>query len=408
MNTPKWLGFLVAMALGGLPVGWTQRLAPEALAEARTMLQQAVEEGALAGGALWVYFQGRTVLHAVAGVCDIEDGTPWRTNTLLRIYSMTKPIVSVAALRLLEQGKFALDDPVARYLPPFAQVRVLVREKGRDRRVPPKRALTIRDLFRHTSGYSYGEGPAATYYRREGVHYHGPLEMFPPEMSLAQGAEALARIPLLHHPGERFTYGFSTDLLGRLIEVWSGQRLDGYLREALFEPLGMEDTGFVVPPAKADRFASCHTRREGRLTVVDKRTESPYLRGFKFLSGGGGLVSTAADYGRFCELLLQGGKWQGQRLLQPETVDEMFRNQLHEVPGSFRFGLGFAIDEVALGPKDRARRVRCYSWGGYASTQFWVLPEAGLAMVFVRQMIPTDNRLSDQLFQKVYEGVALP
>ncbi|RME90900.1 MAG: class A beta-lactamase-related serine hydrolase [Verrucomicrobia bacterium] len=382
-----------------------QTLAPAALDEARQRLEKAVAEGEIAGGELLVLLDGKPALHAVAGVLDVEDRTPWRSNTIVRIYSMTKPIVSVAAMQLHEQGRFGLDDPVARYIPAFEQVRVLVEEDGERRLVKPKRPVTVRDLFRHTSGYSYGGGSVAEYYRREGMQYHGDGAMFPPELTLAEAAEAMARIPLLHQPGERFTYGFNTDLLGRLVEIWSGRTLDAHLREAVLAPLAMNDTGFAVPPEKADRFASCHTRKDGRLAVLDKRTTSPYLKGFKFLSGGGGLVSTAEDYGRFCRMLLEGGQLEGRRLLRPETLREMFRNQLEQAAGSFRFGLGFAISEVQLGEGAAARKAKVYSWGGYASTEFRVIPEARLALVFLRQMIPTDNRLANRLFQTIYRGV---
>ena len=405
----KWLlwGSLAANLWFSLPAAGTAgpSIAPEALDDARAELRRAVREGEIAGGLLWVAQGGKVLLEEAAGVCDVEDRTPFRPDTIVRIYSMTKPIVSVAAMRLYEAGKFQLDDPVARYIPAFAQVRVREAQEGRERFVPPKRPVTVRDLFRHTSGYSYGDGPEKKWYAKEGMRYHGPGAMFPPEMTLAEAAEAMARLPLLHHPGERFTYGFSVDLLGRLVEIWSGRRLDEYLREAVFQPLDMPDTGFVVPPDRASRFASCHTRRNGKIVVLDKQTASPYLKGFRFLSGGGGLVSTARDYGHFCQMLLDGGTFRGRRVLGKETLRLMFTDQLGGAAGKFRFGLGFAIGEVEVGKGQTRRRAPTFSWGGYASTEFRVLPTEKLALIFLRQMIPTDNRLANELFRRVYAGV---
>ena len=393
-----WFSLLAAETTG-------PSISPEALEDARAELHRAVQAGEIAGGLLWVAQEGKVILEEAAGVCDIEDRIPFRTNTIVRIYSMTKPIVSVAAMRLYEAGKFQLDDPVARYIPAFAHVRVLERHEGEIRLVPPKRPITVRDLFRHTSGYSYGDGWEKKWYAKVGMRYHGPGEMFPPEMTLAEAAEAMTHIPLLHHPGERFTYGFSVDLLGRLIEIWSGQRLDEYLREAIFQPLDMPDTGFMVPPDRANRFASCHTRRDGKIVILDKRTTSPYLKGFRFLSGGGGLVSTAQDYGHFCQMLLNGGTFRGRRLLRKQTLQLMFIDQLGGVAGKFRFGLGFAIGEVEVGKGRTRRQVPVYYWGGYASTEFRILPTEKLALIFLRQMIPTDNRLANDLFRRIYAGV---
>ena len=185
------------------------------------------------------------------------------TNGILA-FSMTKPITSVAAMTLFEQGKFQLDDPVAKYIPAFEKTTVLASDGDSQKVVPAKRQITIRDVFRHTTGFSYGNGHpnVKEYYARERMLYRPPQGMLPPKMTIKEAAEALARIPALHHPGERFTYGFNTDLLGRLIEVWSGKSLDKYMRQTIFEPLEMADTGFSVPPEWRDRFASCHTLQD--------------------------------------------------------------------------------------------------------------------------------------------------
>ena len=382
-------------------------IAPDALQSASKMLREAIKKEEVTGAAHLVLHRGVTRHLEVAGVCDVDDRRPLKVDTILRIYSMTKPITSVAAMTLFEQGKFRLDDPVGKYIPAFAKTTVLERDGDAVKIVPAKRPITVRDVFRHTTGYSYGdESPARAYYEREGVRYRGPLEMFPPRMNIEQAAEALARIPALHHPGERFTYGFSTDLLGRLVEVWSGKSLDVYLQETIFAPLDMVDTGFSIPENKRERFASCHTTREGKVAIVDKATTSEFNEGFQFLSGGGGLVSTIRDYAKFCRMLAEGGALEGRRILKGETLQLMFTDQLNGVAEEFRFGLGFALRDVTLGNGDNTRRANQYSWAGYASTDFRIVPEEELVQIVVRQRVPSTHEFANELFSAVYKGVS--
>ena len=225
-------------------------------------------------------------------------------------------------------------------------------------------------------------------------------------MTIAQAAEKLAATPAHHHPGERFTYGFNTDLLGRLIEVWSEKPLDEYVRESVLTPLEMNDTGFAVAPDKRDRFASCHTTIDGKLKVADKAATSPFNRGFTFVSGGGGLTSTAKDYSKFCQMLVDGGQGRGRRVLKPETLELMFTDQLNGIAGGFRFGLGFAIHPVQLGTGESRRSAEQYSWGGYASTDFRVIPAEKVVQVFIRQHVPSSHQLANKVFQTVYVGMA--
>jgi CubicO group peptidase (beta-lactamase class C family) len=322
---------------------------------------------------------------------------------------MTKPITSVAAMTLFEQGKFDLDDPVSKFIPAFAETTVLEGDGDSQQTVPAKRPITIRDVFRHTTGYSYGDGKPGVrkYYEREGMLYRPPAGMLPPKMNIEQAAEALARIPALHHPGERFTYGFNTDLLGRLIEVWSGKPLDQYLHGAVLEPLEMVDTGFSIPKDKRARFASCHTLQDGKLAIVDKAASSPFSEGFEFLSGGGGLISTVHDYANFCQMLVDDGEFKGKRLLKPDTIRLMFTDQLNGVAGGFRFGLGFAIAEVEIGSGENARKRNQYSWGGYASTDFRLVPAERLFQIVVRQRVPSSHELANRLFPIIYRGIGV-
>jgi CubicO group peptidase (beta-lactamase class C family) len=382
-----------------------ESIRPEALTASRKLVREAIADGKIAGAAHMVIHRGKVVHLDTAGIADIETKQPFAADTIVRIYSMTKPITSVTAMTLYEAEKFRLDDPVGKYIPAFKQAKVFAAGRDATNLVTPKRPLTVRDVFRHTTGYSYGGGKSLNAHKREKMRYHGPGGMWPPSMSIEKAAEALARIPLLHHPGERFTYGYSSDLLGRLIEVWSGKSLDTYMQEAVLNPLEMEDTGFSVPEDKRDRLASCHTTHEGKLGIVDKNTTSRFNEGFKFLSGGGGLVSTIRDYGNFCEMLASRGKFKGRRILKQSTIREMFANQLQDIPGKFQFGLGFAIKQVRIGAGDTARDMTEYSWGGYASTNFRIVPDKGLSQIFLRQHVPSRHGLAGKVFPILYRGV---
>ena len=377
------------------------------LALAKETLREAVENKKVAGAAHLVV-RDRSVIHfEVAGKRDIEDGKPMQADTILRIYSMSKPITSVAAMTLFERGKFKLDDPVSKFIPVFEKTQVLVKDGDGFKQVPASRQITVRDVFRHTTGHSYGEGDPnpREFYQRERLLYRGPAGMLPPQMTIQQAAEALARIPGIHHPGERFTYGFNTDLLGRLIEVWANKPLDQYMKEAVFEPLAMDDTGFFIPKDKRDRFASCHTLLDGKLAVIDKASSSEFNDGFAFQSGGGGLLSTIQDYSRFCQMLVGRGMFEGNRVLKEDTVTLMFTDQLKGIAGDFQFGLGFAIADVSLGNGAQKRDAKEYSWGGYASTDFRLVPDERLFQIVVRQRVPSDHGLAQQLFPIVYEGI---
>ncbi|GEM_PF-42803 len=371
-------------------------------------VDQAVEAGQVAGAVHLVGLQSQIVHSHSAGVRDINAKSKMDANTIVRIYSMTKPITSVAAMRLFEAGKFQLDDPVSKYIESFKKTTVWEVIGGKGLEVPANRPITIRDVFRHTTGFSYGGNgipEVERRYRSSGMFYRPPNAMMPPDMTIEQAADAMATIPALHHPGEKFTYGFNTDLLGRLIEIWSEKPLDQYIQEAVLDPLQMHDTGFNVAADKRDRFASCHSYVNDKLTIIDKFTTSPFLDGFSFQSGGGGLMSTANDYAKFCQMLVDGGQREGVRILKQETLTLMFQDQLNGVAGGFEFGLGFAINQVDLGSGDGKRKVTQYSWGGYASTDFRVIPEERLFQIFVRQHIPSRHELAGQVFERIYQGL---
>jgi len=379
----------------------------EALDAARAELEKRIQNGSIAGGAHMVVREGDVVYFHVAGVSDIEDGTPLEADTIVRIYSMTKPITSVAAMKLWEQGKFKLDDPISKYLPTFEKTSVLVAEGDSTDVVAAERPITVRDAFRHTTGYTYGdeESPTSGYYTKVGLRYDSEHGMFPPNMTIAEAADLLAQIPADHQPGAKFTYGFSTDLLGRLVEIWSGMSLDQYMQEAIFTPLEMVDTEFSVPRDKQDRFSSCQKWEGDKHFVADKSASSPYLDGFDFLSGGGGLVSTMQDYANFCQMLVDGGQFNGQRVLEPETLELMFTDQLAGVSEDFHFGLGFQISDRELGAGDAKRNAVAYHWGGYANTAFEVIPDEKMFQIFMRQSIPFNHDVSSAVFPIIYSGV---
>jgi CubicO group peptidase (beta-lactamase class C family) len=366
------------------------------------LLSRYIEPGKIAGALTLVARRGEIAWLSPLGLMDRERKKPVRNDTLFRIYSMTKPITSVALLMLLERGAFALADPVHRYVPSWENLRVY--RYGRYPQLVTEaaaRPMTIRDLLTHTSGLSYHiaeRTPVDEAYRQLGIG--GPAG------SLRDMVDKLAGLPLEFSPGARWSYSVATDVIGHLVEVLSGQRFDDYLRTQIFEPLGMVDTSFTVPADKVGRFAANYTRLPGSTdaTLSDDPADSLFIRPRTFLSGGGGLVSTAADYLRFAEMLRRGGELDGVRLLGTRTVAYMTRNHLPEgrdlasmaTSGGFsetRYeGVGFGLGVYVLVDPVRAQvptSVGEYGWGGMASTAFWVSPADELVVVFLTQLIPS-------------------
>jgi CubicO group peptidase (beta-lactamase class C family) len=346
---------------------------------------------------------GKVVQLDALGQMDIEAGKPMQPETIFRIYSMTKPITTVAAMLLWEEGRFQLDDPVAKYLPELKGLRVHA-GKG-DETVAAHREMTIRDLMRHTSGLTYGvfsNTPVDQLYKE--------MQILDPDSSLAEMVEKLGKLPLLHQPGTRFHYSVSTDVLGRLVEVVSGKPLDEFFQERIFRPLDMKDTGFFVPEDKLARLAANYGPG---LQVIDAPGQSRYRTRPKRLSGGGGLVSTARDYLRFCQMLVQGGDLQGTRLLRPETVQQMTTNQLPKealplrildipMPG-VGFGLGFSVRLADVNPVLGVPGE--FGWGGAASTHFWIAPKQELVVIVLQQYMPFTPRLETALKPILYEAL---
>ncbi|MCY4453050.1 MAG: serine hydrolase [Immundisolibacterales bacterium] len=361
-----------------------------------------VDSGRLPGLVVAVVRDDRLAWIETCGRRDVEAGLPVVPDTVYRMYSMTKPITTVAALMLYEEGCFQLDDPIASYIPAFSETRVFAggNADGFDTE-SLERPITVHDLMTHTSGLTYAfqdEHPVDALYRRHGIEFNANLG------PLADLVEATAAQPLAFQPGTRWRYGVSTDVLGRLVEIWSGLSLDAFLAERIFTPLGMTDTGFHVPEGKRGRFASNYTRPEGGgLALVDSASESRFLEPAATLSGGGGLVSTAADYLRFTRMLRGRGTLGGTRVLGRKTVEHMTGNQL---PGDLadmgqpRFsetaftGVGFGLGVSVMLDPAKARIVGSpgeYAWGGVASTAFWVDPAEDLIVLLLTQLSPSST-----------------
>jgi len=358
-----------------------------------------IEPGKIVGCQVLVARHGHVAYFRSLGLMDRERGLPMRDDTIFRIYSMTKPITSVALMTLYEQGYFQLNDPVHRVIPEWRDQRVWVSGEGEQMEtVEPRRPVTFRDMLCHTGGLTYGatNHPVDKAYRHAGLVRNR-------DRTLRSFVEQLASVPLRYQPGERWMYSYSTDVCGYLVEALSGKPFDQYLRETIFEPLGMKDTDFYVPAEKVDRFAANYQREPDKsLRLIDDPRQSPYLERPTFLSGGGGLASTTADYLRFCEMLRRGGELDGHRVIGSRTLQLMTRNHLpggadltQLAIGAFSetayegvgFGLGFAttLDEVQAGTVGAGD----YYWGGAASTIFWVDPREDLVVIFMTQLMPS-------------------
>jgi len=351
---------------------------------------------------------GRVAYADAWGVRDLDEGDAMEETDIFRIYSMTKPITAVAVMMLYEEGRFFLNEPIGRYLPELANLQVAnLSEAVRGQPIPTertRRSVTIHDLLRHTSGFTYGEFSNTvvdSVYREREVLYQSTLEGV-----VAQ----LGEIPLAYQPGTRWHYSASADVLARFVEVVSGQSFDVFLRERIFEPLGMLDTAFDVPASKRDRFARTygHSRPDRALVLGDTVGVTPPLGNF---SGGAGLMSTAQDYARFAQMLLNGGELDGERILGRKTVELMTVNHLEDgipreilQPG-WGFGLGFTVKTEA-GRDGMPDSVGSYSWIGVAGTSFWVDPKEDLIGVFMVQIRPNRDITFRQQFRRlVYQAL---
>lgn len=366
-------------------------------------MDRLVADGKLPGLSVNVMRRGQLAYSRAIGKSDLARGTAFDASTIVRIYSMTKPLTSTAIMMLYEEGRFQLDDPISRFLPEFAGQRVATGgSRGKLETVPAQRDITFRDLLTHTSGLTYGFMEATgvdALYRETGVDFQTS------DKSLAEVVRLAARCPLIAQPGEQWNYSIATDVLGRLVEVLSGQEFGAFLAERVLAPLGMHDTGFSVAPGKLGRFAANYVRhpKTGALMQFDDPATSRFAAPPPLASGGGGLTSTAADYLRFCAMMLNEGELDGVRLLGRKTVELMTMNHLDgdmAAMGMPRFsesnyaGIGFGLGfSVTLDPA-RAQIAGSpgeYAWGGAASTAFWCDPAEDMAVVLLTQLMPSST-----------------
>ncbi len=367
------------------------------------LVQGYLDERKLPGAISLVARRGRVVHFETYGNMDDERQKPMRADAIFRFYSMTKPIASVGLMMLYEQGRFQLDDPASRFIPELKTLKVFVSGTADDFEVrEPAREMTVRDLLMHTSGLVGRDtaSPVGELYRRAGLT--GADSPF----TLADMIQKLKQIPLQVDPGSRWIYGISTDLVGYLCEVISGMPFDRYLDERVLGPLGMVDTGFTVPHSQVDRFAANYAPSAGvpRYRLVDDPMSSSYTRPRTYFSGSGGLVSTAADYLRFCTMLRNGGELDGVRILGPRTLQLMTLNHLpggkdlatmaQNAAETQREGQGFGLGFAVLLDQTVAQIIGTpgeFYWGGAASTAFFVNPKEDLIMIFLTQLRPSST-----------------
>ncbi len=382
----------------------------------RVMTERYVDGGLLPGFIVQVYRRGELAHTGISGSMDLERGKAMEEDAIFRIYSMSKPITSVALMMLVEEGKLGLDDAVFTYIPEFRNLGVY--QSGMPTLLPdtppqfitsrPERHMKVVDLVTHTSGLTYGfmmRTAVDAAYRKMKVN------AFDTPGGLEGMIQQLAQIPLEFSPGTRWNYSVSIDVMGYLVEKLSGMPFGEFLRTRLFEPLGMDDAAFWVPPEKTDRFCSCYQPKQGEpgLKLQDDAGKSTYAKPPLLEAGGGGLVASTRDYMRFCRMMLNGGSLDGVQILSPKTVELFSLNHLQNgaslvemaPPGAFSEsgydGMGFSIGCAVTVDVAKTRlpgSLGAYNWGGAASTAFWIDPKEELAVVFMTQVMGTDARLT--------------
>ncbi len=390
-------------------------VAPERLARLDAAFREAVADRKIAGAVVYVARGGRTVDFEAVGWQDVEKKIPMRRDAIFRIASMSKAVTTVAALVLLEEGRLTLDAPVSRYVPAFAKTTVLVPPpKDASPGAPPRieaarRPITIRDLMTHTAGISYGTGALEERYRAANAYWWYLADK---DETIASFVDRLATLPFEAQPGERFVYGFSTDVLGRVVEVVSGRSLDAFFEERIFRPLRMPDTSFFLPSEKRARLATVYGLAEnGKIERAPEKGwagQGAYVDGpRRCFSGGGGLLSTAADFGRFLQMLLNGGELDGVRLLSPKTVELATANLVGTLydDGLLGFGLGFEVTEK-VGPAGRLDSPGAFGWGSAYYPRYFVDPKEHLVAFFLTQLIPArDYDLHRRFRTLVYQSI---
>jgi len=411
---------IVGLTLAQNPRNYTlQEAGPEAagfsaerLGRMDRVIQEYVDQKRIPGAVALVARHGKIIYYKGFGQDDVDAKTPLKRDAIFRVASQTKAVTSVAAMMLFEEGKFLLDDPVSKYLPAFKSPKVLDEFNEKDSSyttVPAKSEITIRQLLTHTSGISYagiGTKEANAIYAKAKV----PSGIGTPNAKLADAMNMLGGLPLVHQPGEKWSYGLNTDVLGYLVEVLSGTTLDAFFRTRIFEPLGMKDTYFYLPKDRHNRLAALYTEKEDksyqkRQAQGGQTPDYPKQAG-TYYSGGAGLSSTAYDYAVFLQMLLNGGEYNGKRLLSPATVRMMTSNQIGELSlGLKKFGLGFGLiteREAARMPVSEGS----FEWGGIFGTTYWADPREGVVALLYTQKFPNSyGDLADKFRVLVYQAL---
>lgn len=383
------------------------------------VFQEYVDKKWIPGATILIARNGKIVYHKAFGYSNVETKAPMKTDAIFRIASQTKAITSVAVMMLYEEGKFLLDDPIGKYIPEFGKMQVLDKFNAADSSyttVPAKRAVTIRDLLTHSSGIGYaqiGSPEVNAIFYKNGLFAGIGVE----QLLLADQMKILSRMPLLHQPGENWTYGLNTDLLGYLVEVLSGQSLDQFFKKRIFDPLGMKDTYFYLPKEKQSRLVTVSTENEKKEVVLLKEktfelngtvtVNYPNSNGRMF-SGGAGLNCTALDYGIFMQMLLNGGIYNGRQLLSPTTV-EMMRSVQFEPKGwregGSAMGLGFNI-ALNTEPRHSPLSPGSFSWGGFFSSSYWIDPQEKIvAQLFINQYPSSHGEIHSKFQALLYQAI---
>ena len=413
-SLPIGLCFLLtAGALGQNGNNSGTGLAPERLARIGAVMNEHVAKGRIAGAIGLIARRGKVGYFETYGFQDKEAAIPMREDTIFRMYSMTKPITGVAVLLLYEEGKFFLTDPVSKYLPEFASMKVSVVENDSEtgkvvRAVPAKRQITILDLLRHTSGIDY-RGPRDA----DGKFIYEKIGTNNLDQTIGEMVKKIAQSPLVHEPGTLWEYGLSMDVLARLVEVVSGKTYDKFLEERIFKPLAMLDTGYNVPPDKASRFARLYAPDGQSIKPSTAPAQSAYLKPAVNFGGGSQLVSTIRDYLRFCQMLLNGGELDGVRILSRKSVELMSADHLGDMPRGadlmgpgYGFGLTVAVSR-GVGRSGAAGSAGEYYWGGAAGTRFWIDPKEQMIGIFMIQILPHTNlTYGSQFRQLAYQAIS--
>jgi CubicO group peptidase (beta-lactamase class C family) len=382
-------------------------MSSQRLAYLKSYFQGLVDDEQAGGFQILVSRRGKVVMYESVGLANVEENIPVTDETLFRIYSMTKPVMGVAMMMLYEEGQYSLADPLSKHIPEFAELRVYAGEdeEGNMKLEPMKREPTIHDLLQHTAGFTYGifgDTAVDRQYRES--------DMFTNDQTMQEFIDKLAGIPLLFQPGTRWNYSVAVDVQGYLIEKWTGMELGAFLKERIFDPLGMDQTMAWVPPEKATLLADIYTHDEAGTRELF--TGDAYLNFFsppRAFSGGGQLISTSDDYWRFCQMLLNGGEFDGERFLSPLTVEMMSSDRLRDparLSDSAGFGFDFAV-VVDNTTGDFPTSIGEYYWSGLASTIFWIDPEQEMVAIMMTQYLPYRGEFYRDLLHRLVRAAVI-